>query len=508
MSHIARSALIIAIFIGLEKVLGFFRQVIIARQFGLSAELDAFNAANNLPDAIFGLISGGALAIAFIPVLTEYLEQRGRQPMWEMFSLMTSLLFIVTAVVAVITALFAPFLVSSRIGVAPGFGPEQQRLVVDLMRLNLLATLIFSIAGMVIAGLQTNKHFLLPALARSMYDIGTLFGVIILAPENGYTIGPLTLPAFGLGVYGLVYGTITGALLFLLIQLPGLVYYKFRWYPISSLRNIKHLVQVLRVAAPRIITMVFILAALIYIPDNLASRLVQGSVTALVYGWLFMQVPETLIGTTIATAMLPSISAQFVQEQRTAFVRTLNHALRVLLALTIPVAALVWIAIPPIVGILGLDAAGTDLVVWTTRMFLIGLAGHAVLEVSARGFYAQQNAVTPMLAAGLMVVVFTVLSIILAFLIGAPGIALANSIAFTGEAVLLWILLNRQFQGVIESRQTLKRVLPGTLLAVLLALGIMQLPLPGFLQSALAILVGGLVMLPFIWPEIKLLVRL
>ena len=89
MSHIARSALIIAIFIGLEKLLGFFRQVIIARQFGLSAELDAFNAANNLPDAIFGLISGGALAIAFIPVLTEYLEQRGRQPMWEMFSLMT-----------------------------------------------------------------------------------------------------------------------------------------------------------------------------------------------------------------------------------------------------------------------------------------------------------------------------------------------------------------------------------------------------------------------------------
>jgi len=143
MSHIARSALIIAIFIGLEKVLGFVRQVIIARQFGLTAELDAFNAANNLPDAIFGLISGGALAIAFIPVLTEYLEQKGAQPMWEMFSLMTNLLFIVTAAAAVITALFAPLLVSARIGIAPGFGPEQQRLVVDLMRLNLLATLLF-----------------------------------------------------------------------------------------------------------------------------------------------------------------------------------------------------------------------------------------------------------------------------------------------------------------------------------------------------------------------------
>ncbi|MGD8753409.1 MAG: lipid II flippase MurJ, partial [Anaerolineales bacterium] len=70
MSHIARSTLIIAVFFGLEKILGFVRQVIIARTFGLSAELDAFNAANNIPDLLFALISSGALAIAFIPVLS------------------------------------------------------------------------------------------------------------------------------------------------------------------------------------------------------------------------------------------------------------------------------------------------------------------------------------------------------------------------------------------------------------------------------------------------------
>ena len=62
MSHIARSALIIAVFFGLEKLLGFFRQLLIARQFGLSVALDVFNAANNLPDLIFGLISGGPRA--------------------------------------------------------------------------------------------------------------------------------------------------------------------------------------------------------------------------------------------------------------------------------------------------------------------------------------------------------------------------------------------------------------------------------------------------------------
>ena len=79
MSRFAKSTLIVAVFFGLEKVLGFARQIIIARQFGLSSQLDAFNAANNLPDLLFALISGGALGIAFIPVLTETL-QKARPP--------------------------------------------------------------------------------------------------------------------------------------------------------------------------------------------------------------------------------------------------------------------------------------------------------------------------------------------------------------------------------------------------------------------------------------------
>ena len=78
------------------------------------------------------------------------------------------------------------------------------------MRINLFGTLLFSLSGLAIAGLQANQHFFLPALAPSMYDIGTLFGVLVLAPEKGLALGPITLPAFGLGIYGVVYGTVIG----------------------------------------------------------------------------------------------------------------------------------------------------------------------------------------------------------------------------------------------------------------------------------------------------------
>src|SRR4030067_2031007 len=221
MSRFAKSTLIVAVFFGLEKVLGFVRQIIIARQFGLSPELDAFNAANNMPDLLFALISGGALAIAFIPVLTETLHKHDRQAAWDLFSRIANLMFLITGGIALVLAILAGPIVQRVI--IPGFSLEQQQLVTHIMRLDLIATLIFSLSGLVIAGLQANQHFLLPALAPAMYDLGMLFGVLILAPENGYQLGPLTPPAFGMGVFGLVYGSIIGAALFLFIQLSGLV---------------------------------------------------------------------------------------------------------------------------------------------------------------------------------------------------------------------------------------------------------------------------------------------
>jgi putative peptidoglycan lipid II flippase len=483
MSHIARSALIIAVFFGLEKLLGFFRQLLIARQFGLSASLDVFNAANNIPDVIFGLISGGALAIAFIPVLTEYLEEKGRPAMWDLFSQVGNLLFLVAAGLSIVVALLATQLVGWNLGIAPGFSPEQQSQVADLMRLNLIATMLFSISGLVIAGLQANQHFLLPALARSMYDVGTLIGVIFLAPSEGYQIGPITLPALGLGIYGLAYGTVIGAILFLGIQLPGLVRYKFRWTAAINLRH-PGVQKVLRVMGPRIGSMFFIYLVLIYIPDNIASRLQIGSITALVFGWLFMQVPETLIGTAIGTAMLPTISEQFVRREKMVFARSLNQALRVILALTLPVALLVALAIEPIAGLFGFDQAGTDLVVWTT------------------------DAITPLWASALMAATFTILAIIFTRPLGAPGIALANSVAFTAQALLLWYLHSRKYTGAMRVGSTLLRAILGSAVAGLVVFFLMQLPFSGFLLALGSLVLGSLIALPFIWPEVKVLIKL
>jgi putative peptidoglycan lipid II flippase len=310
-----------------------------------------------------------------------------------------------------------------------------------------------------------------------------------------------------LGIYGLAYGTVIGAVLFLLVQLPGLVRFKFRWVAAINLQH-PGVRKVLRVMIPRIGSMFFVYLVLIYIPDNIASRLVTGSVTALVYGWLFMQVPETLIGTAVGTALLPTISEQFARHEKSVFSRSLNQGLRVMLALTLPVAVLVALGVEPLVALLGFDQAGTDLVVWTTRAFLVGLTGHAMLEIAGRGFYAQQDAITPLWASGLMAAAYTIFAVWWANWLGSIGIALANSAAFTLQSLLLWYLLNRRYPGVIRVGPTLLRAVLGSAAAALVVLLVTQLPFSNLLVIFGALLLGALAALPFIWQEVKLLIRL
>lgn len=509
-SRLTKISLLLAGFFLLDKILAFVRQVLIARQFGLSAELDAFNVANNVPDLLFALISGGALAIAFIPVLSEVLTKSGQRSAWDLFSRIANLAFLVTVVLALLVAVFAAPMVKAEIGIAPGFTSDQQQLVIRLMRLNLIATIIFSISGLVMAGLQANQHFLLPAMAPLFYNVGQIFGVTILSPEQGYTIGSISLPAYRLGVQGLVYGVIIGALLHLAIQVPGLAKYHFRWIPGIALHN-EDVRKVLRLMGPRLLTM-FCIQLIFLIRDNLASRLAAGAVTSLTYGWMIQQVPETLIGTAIGTALLPTLSEHFAREDRLAFTETVQKAVRVLLALTLPIAAVLAFGLKPLLGLaFDFGEQGTTLLNWVTAAFMLGLLGHSLKEVSARSFYARQNAWIPLITAASNVVLYVLLGSVLYRVLSAPGIALTDSIVFTLEAVALLILLAKNGRIRISLGSTWVRAALAMVTAALVTWGSLQL-LTGkvhiILASTIPMLLGFGASLPWIWREIKLLARL
>jgi putative peptidoglycan lipid II flippase len=498
LSFLARTSILIAFFFLIDKVLAFVRVGIISRQYADSVQLlDTFNAANNLPDVLFALISGGALAMAFIPLMSEYLTTKGRAAAWDLFSRVANLAFVVTGSIAILVAIFAEPIVNAELGIAPGFGAEQRHLLAQLMRLNLVGTVIFSISGLVMASLQANQHFLLPALAPTMYNIGQIFGAIYLTPRYG--------------IQGLVYGVIIGAVLHLLIQIPALFKYQFKWTPALDLRH-TGLLEALKLLGPRLLTM-FGIQLIVIARDNIASRLDQvGAVTSLTYGWMIMQVPETLLGTAIATAMLPTLAEYASRADWIGFRLTVERALRVLIALTLPVAAVLAAGVNPLVrAVFGFDAATSTLITWTTRAYLLTLTGFSIQEIAARSFYARKEPMFPLYAVLLRLAIFILIGfagITLFRNIGAPVIAFAE-IALLVESIVLFTWLSRKMHEPLQVWGAVGRGMVAALLGGVTAY-VLAVIVPGsaVLTALFGMIVGGLVALPFIWSEVKLLLKL
>jgi len=187
-----------------------------------------------------------------------------------------------------------------------------------------------------------------------------------------------------------------------------------------------------------------------------------------------------------------------------------NRALRAMLGLTLPVAALLIVGVRPLIEFTFRFKAGeTELAVWATRMFLLGLVGHTWLEVAVRSFYAQGDAVTPLKASAGQITTYLALAYLARQTVGVAGIALSDTITFTGQALLLLWVLNRRFPHALQVRSTLLRSGLGAGLGMLAAIGLMQvLPLPPLFTALGAMAAGGLIALPFIWPEVKSLIKL
>ena len=210
--QIARAATLVMAFFVLSRVLGMVRQMVIGAMFGTSGELDAYLAAARIPEMIFLVVAGGALGSAFIPAFADHLAREDEAGAWRLASAVVNLALIALTATAVLLAILAPPLVRTLI--APGFDPPQQALTVSLLRLMLVTPIIFGVSGIAMGALNAHQHFLLPALAPSIYNLSIIAGALLLGRR--------------LGVMGMAVGVVVGSALHLLVQVPGLLRYGVR----------------------------------------------------------------------------------------------------------------------------------------------------------------------------------------------------------------------------------------------------------------------------------------
>jgi putative peptidoglycan lipid II flippase len=444
---VARSTVVVMLGLSASLVIGLIRQRIIATRFGTSAELDAFTAANGIPELLFTMLAGGALAFAFIPIYAE-LKSRSQAEAHRLFSQVVNTILLLTGTLALLLALIAPTLVSARWGIGPNFPAEIQALTTDLMRVLLLSTVIFAMSSILTGTLHAHQHFLLPALAPTMYSLGIIAGAVFLQPR--------------LGVFSLAWGACIGAVLHLLIQVPGLLYYRVHWLPNLGWRE-PALQRVAVLMAPRVLDLLMARASIDWINANLGSGLGEGRVSALRYAFQLMNTPWTLIGTAIGIAIFPTMAALAAEADVRSQRQALSGALRAILTLALPAGVALLVLGRPVIGLLfeggEFTAESTELVFFALQFYVVALISQSVLEVVVRAFAAQQDTLTPLLVSFFT----TALNIGLAIWLSRPliegglehgGLALANGIAVGVESLIGLTILSIRWKG-IDTRKIL-----------------------------------------------------
>ena len=480
----ARAALVVMAAYLASGVLGLARQAVIGAAYGAAAEFDAFVAAQRIPELLFNLVAGGALGSAFIPVFSGFLAKGDRESAWRLAGAVMTLLTAATATLALLTALAAPWLVATLL--RPGDPPAQQALIVDLLRVMLSTVVIFGLSGLLMAILNAHQHFWRPAVALSLYNLGIIFGAVALTPL--------------MGVHGLAWGTVIGALLHLGIQAPELRRVGGRWRPSLNLRT-PGVGEVVTLMGPRIVGQGVVQINFVVIVA-FTSGMVDGALTAVQTAFILMFTALGIIGQSLGTAVFPSLATLAAQQDWSGYRRTLSGALRSVLFLAIPASVGLIVLAEPLVRLLFERRAwlpeATAGTAWALQLFAAGLVGHAVLEILARAFYALHDTWTPVLVGGGAMLLNIALNVVLIRVIGEPGslargpfagLALAMSIATALESTALWLILRRRVGGMDGARTW------ALAWRTLLAAGVMGAALGGLgvaLGGAPVIVVAGL----------------
>ncbi|TAK96476.1 murein biosynthesis integral membrane protein MurJ, partial [Patescibacteria group bacterium] len=190
---VTAAAFIIAFSGVVSRVLGLFRDRMLASHFGAGETLDVYYAAFRIPDLIYNLLVLGALSAAFIPVFTSLVAQKRESDAWKTAAGILNLTALVISGISLLFAICAPWVMHL---VTPGFSEESMRSVVMLSRIMFLSPLLLGISAVFGGVLVSLKKFLLYSIAPILYNVGIIIGVLFFVP----TWGPV----------GLAWGVVLG----------------------------------------------------------------------------------------------------------------------------------------------------------------------------------------------------------------------------------------------------------------------------------------------------------
>ncbi len=432
-SGLARSAGVIGGFTLVSRVLGFVRDILMARWFGTGLAAEAFVVSFKLPNLFRDLVGEGAMNAAIVPVLSETRTLKGEE---EFKRLVGALGIWILGALTLITAfgvIFAPAVVHL---VAPGFAadPEKFELTISLTRLIFPFIFLIGLSAFLMGVLNTMQNFGSSALGPAV--------------QNLMMIGALAFAVPHWGVESLAWGVLLGGLLQCLLQVGAFLKIGVRW----TKDAIWHpgVQKVLRLLVPRVWgTAVYQVS--VFVDTIIASFTVivgDGGQSALYYSSRLFQLPLAIFAVSLSQASLPALSRHAAEKDQKGFSASLDFTIKNAVFTALPASVGLAVFSTEIIEILFKRGAFGDESVRVTAealfYFSLGLVSCAAIKVLVSAFYAMQDTRTPVKTATMCLGINVLLSTSFMWTLKIGGLALATSLAATVNAcVLYWILVKR-----------------------------------------------------------------
>jgi len=434
---VTRAAGVVGIFTFLSRIMGLARDMLIANFFGSGMSADAFFVAFRIPNLLRRLFAEGSLTVSFIPVFTEYLQNKSKQEAFLLARVVLTFLVCIVTAITILGIILSPLIVRV---IAPGFGGmgEKYALTVLLTRIMFPYIFLVSLLALFMGILNSLKHFSAPAIAPVFLNLSMIAALIFIVPF-------MKTPTVGLAL-----GVILGGIIQMALQIPFLIKKGLTFAPKWNIRH-----PALKKIGMLMLPTIF--GSAIYqinqlIGTLLASLLQEGSVSYLYYADRLVQFPLGVFAIAISTAVLPSLSREAAKGDIYKLKQTLSHALRLTMFITIPAMAGLIVLRQPIIALLFQRGAFSTFTTAMTAQALlyysVGLWAFAGLRVFVSAFYSLQDTKTPVKVAVVAMIANIVFSLALMGPLKHGGLALALSLASTLQLFMLIYFLQKRLGGI------------------------------------------------------------
>ena len=417
----------------ISRLMGFARDMIMARTFGAHAGMDAFYIAFKIPNFMRRLFAEGAFSQAFVPVLAEYQKTRTMSEVRIFLARISGSMTAVLSLVTVVGVVAAPVIIYI---FAPGFGEDSARssLATEMLRLTFPYLMLISLTGMAGAILNTYGYFGVPAITPVFLNISMIIAAIYLSPR------------FSQPVVALAWGVLIAGIAQFLFQIPFLLHRKLLVKP-SLMMSDPGVQRVLKLMVPALFG-ISIAQINLLIDTIFASFLKVGSVTWLFYTDRLADFPLGVFGVAIATVILPHLSRRHAEQSIEHFSRSLDWGLRLLLLVGIPSGfGLAVFSMPLIASCFTYGQFSVYDLLQTQKSMItmaIGIPAFMMVKILASGFYSRQDIKTPVRVGVIAMVANTVMCALFVYPLAHAGLALASALAgYVNCGALLFLLMRR-----------------------------------------------------------------